>query len=97
MGVDGISPRLLRLSTPVLAEEVTKLIDYFIINHTWPLEWECSNITPVFKKQDSYKARVQRELRDSIVLFQFRLTALSKIYEKILFDQMNCVFIVNFR
>ena len=56
VGVGGLSPHLLRLSAPVLAEEVTKLINYFIANHTWPFEWKSSNITPVFKKQeDTYK------------------------------------------
>lgn len=29
VGVDGISPRLLRLSTPALAEEATNLIFFF--------------------------------------------------------------------
>ena len=78
--VDGISPRLLRLSAPVLAEEVTKLINYFIANHTWPSEWKSSNITPVFKKQeDKYKGNYRPVLI---------LTTLSNIYEKILFDQM---------
>ena len=80
VGVDRISPRLLRLSAPVLAEEVTKLINYFIANQTWPLEWKTSNITPVFKKQeDTYKGNCS-----PVSIF----TLLSKIYEKILFDQI---------
>ena len=32
VGVDGISPRILRLGSPVLAEKVTKLISFYILN-----------------------------------------------------------------
>jgi len=31
VGVDGSSPRLLRVATPVLAEEITQLINYGIL------------------------------------------------------------------
>ena len=36
VGVDGISPRLLRLSAPVMADEISKLINYLIDMGTWP-------------------------------------------------------------
>ena len=38
--VDGISPRLLRLAAPILAEEITQLIHYLIMNQSWPTEWK---------------------------------------------------------
>ena len=80
VGVDGISPHLLRLSALVLAEKVTKLINDFIANHTWPLEWKSNYITPVSKTQeDTYKGNYGPMLI---------LTILSKIYKKISFDRM---------
>ena len=84
VGVDGISPRLLRLSAPVLADEIAKLINYLIASGIWPLEWKCGNLTPVFKKaEDTYKGNYHPV---SI------LTALSKVYEKVMYDQMYAAF-----
>ena len=55
VGVDGISSRLLRLSAPV--NEITKVINFFINSQSWPQEWKCSIVNPVFKKdEDTNKA-----------------------------------------
>lgn len=35
VGVDGISPRLLRLAAPILTEEIIQLINYLIMNQSW--------------------------------------------------------------
>ena len=84
VGVDGISPRLLRLSAPVLADEIAKLINYLIASGIWPFEWKCGNLTPVFKKvEDTCKGNYHPV---SI------LTALSKVYEKVMYDQMYAAF-----
>ena len=57
VGVDGISPRILRLGSPVLAEEVTKLINFFIVNRSLPSEWKQAHLAPVFKRRiDTDKA-----------------------------------------
>ena len=37
VGCDKISQRLLRLSSPVIAEPITRLINYFITNRQWPI------------------------------------------------------------
>ena len=80
VGDDGISPRIMRLSAPVLADEVTKLINYLICTRSWRTEWKCSNITPALKKaEDIYKGNYR-----PISI----LTTLSKVYEKVLYDQM---------
>ena len=50
VGVDGISPRILRLGSPVLAEVVTKLINFCILNRSLPSEWKQAPLTPVFKR-----------------------------------------------
>lgn len=52
IGCDKISQRLLRLSSPLIAEPVTCLINYFIINRQWPTVWKSSDVVPVFKKEN---------------------------------------------
>ena len=49
VGVDGISPRILRLGSPVLPEKVTKLISFYILNRSLPSEWKQARLAPVFK------------------------------------------------
>ena len=79
VGVDGISPRILRLGSPVLAEEVTKLINFCILNRSLPSEWKQARLTPVFKRGiDTDKANYRPV---SI------LTSLSKAFEKVIYDQ----------
>ena len=38
-GAEGISSLLLRLSAPVMAEEITRLINFLIANRSWPDKW----------------------------------------------------------
>ena len=79
VGVDGISPRILRLGSPVLAEKVTKLINVCILNRSLPSEWKQARLTPVFKRGiDTDKANYRPV---SI------LTSLSKVFEKVIYDQ----------
>ena len=80
VGCDKISQRLLRLSSPVIAESLTCLINYFITTQQWPTVWKSSDIVPVFKKESATEKASYRPV--SV------LTALSKIYEKVMFDQM---------
>ena len=79
VGVDGISPRILRLGSPVLAEKVTNLINFCILNRSLPSEWKQAHLTPVFKRGvDTDKANYRPV---SI------LTSLSKVFEKVIYDQ----------
>lgn len=82
VGVDRISPRLLRLAAPILTEEITQLINYLIMNQSWPTEWKSGNLTPV-KDEDTRK---ENYCPISI------LTAISKVYEKVMFDQLYGAF-----
>ena len=75
VGEDGISPRLLRLSAPVMTEEIIRLINFLIANRSWPNEWKCGNLTPVFKKDENTRKENYRPV--SVLM------ALSKVYEKI--------------
>ena len=53
VGCDKIPQRLLRLSSPVIAEPITRLINYFITNRQWPIVWKSSDVVPVFKKESA--------------------------------------------
>ena len=62
-------------------EEIAKLINYCTIrNQTCPTEWKSSNITPVHKKAEE----TNKEKYQPISI----LTTVSKVYEKVLHDQM---------
>ena len=84
VGVDSISPRLLRLLAPVTAEEITSLINFLIANRSWPDGWKCGNLTPVFKKNEDTRKENYRPV--SV------LAALSKVYEKVMYDQLYKTF-----
>ena len=79
VGVNGISPRILRLGSPVLTEEVTKLINFCILNRSLPPAWKQARLTPVFKRGiDTDKANYHPVSM---------LNSLSKVSEKVIYDQ----------
>ena len=80
VGADGISPRLLKLSALVMTEEITRLNNFLIANCSWPDEWKCDNLTPLFKKDEE----TPKENYHPVSV----LTALSKVYQKVMYDQL---------
>ena len=84
VSADGISPHFLRLSAPVMAEEITRLINFLIANRSWPDEWKWGNLTLVFKKDEDTRKENYRPV--SV------LTALSKVYKKVMYDQLSNTF-----
>lgn len=79
-GPDLISPKVLRISAPSIAAPLTKLMNHCITSATWPSKWKRSNVSPIFKKDcDTDK----ENFRPVSVL-----TAISKILEKIKYNQM---------
>ena len=60
IGCDKISQRLLRLSSPVIAEPITRLINYFITNRQWPIV-----------RKFQYSRRIVRRIRPAIHQFLF--------------------------
>ena len=52
-GPDNITPKILKLSSLLLAVPPTKLLNHCIATSRWPDEWKLSNVTPVFKKGDA--------------------------------------------
>ena len=74
----------MRLSAPVMAEEITRLTNFLMANCSRPIEWKCGNLTPVFKKDED----TQKENYRPVLV----LTVLSKVYEKVIYDQLYNTF-----
>ena len=83
-GPDNITPKIFKLSAPALAVPMTNLLNHCIATSGWPNEWKLSNVTPVFKKGDALLVSNYRPI--SI------LTAIPKIMEKVMFDQLYDAF-----
>ena len=81
---DNISQRLLRITAPALARPLTCLLNHLINGCSWPTVWKCSNISPICKKSEETDKTNYRPVP--------LLTALSKVYERVLFDQMYGAF-----
>ena len=60
------------------------MINFLIASSSWPDEWKCSNLTPVLKKDEETRKENYRPV--SV------LTALQKIYEKVMYDQLYNTF-----
>ena len=60
------------------------MINFLIANCSWPDKWKCDNLTPVFKKDEDTRKENYRPV--SV------LTALSKVYEKVMYDQLYNTF-----
>ena len=88
-GPDNISPSLiLKLSASTIKGPLTKLLNYSLTNSTWPQEWKLSNVTPVYKKDDSSLVENYRPI--SI------LSSIPKILEKVMYDQLYDTFKTHF-
>ena len=83
-GPDNIPPKILKLSVSTIKEPLTKLINYCITESSWPLDWKRSHITPIYKKDDASSVNNYRTI--SI------LSAIPKLLEKVLFDQLYDAF-----
>ena len=80
VGYDSISQRLLRITAPAIAQPLTCLINYLITSCSWPMVWKCSNVIPIHKKSEETDQANYRPVS--------LLTALSKVFERVKFDQM---------
>ena len=83
-GCDKITPRLFKLSSPVLCEPLTNLINLSITSKIFPDALKDAEVAPIFKKDDNMNKVNFRPV--SI------LVCISKIYERIYSDQMSAFF-----
>ena len=48
-GLDGIGPRLLKLSSGVITTSITFIVKKYLETSTFPLSWKCAKVTPLYK------------------------------------------------
>ena len=75
-GHDMLHPTLLKLSAPVIALPVSKIINSSIILCSYPVRWKMGQVTPLFKKDRPVTV----------------LPILNNIYERVLSDQLSVYF-----
>ena len=83
-GYDGIQSKFWRLSGASISASLCDIFNQCIINCHFPSNMKLSEISPIFKKNDS----LMKENYRSVNI----LTALSKVFERILSDQLVCYF-----
>ncbi len=80
-GFDAMPPKLIRMGADVLCRPMTWLINQSIATSTFPDLLKCAEVSPIFKKGSTLDMKNYRPV--SV------LPCLSKIYEKVLKDQMS--------
>ena len=83
-GHDGLSPKILKLSTAALATPLTNLFNYCIRTSTLPSDSKMSNVAPIHKKDEVTDKNNHRPVSVP--------PAISKLFEKVLFDQLYASF-----
>lgn len=79
-GVDSISIKLLKLTKPSIVKPITNLINHSLVTSSFPDRLKEAQVTPLYKKNDPMLKSNYRPV--SI------LPAISKIFEKVLFNQL---------
>ena len=58
----------MRLSAPVMAEDIKRLTNFLIANRSPPNKWKCGNLTPVFEKDEDTRKEIYRPVSVLTVL-----------------------------
>ena len=83
-GVDGVSPKLLKLAAVPLAPTITTLVNQSITSSRFPNDLKKALVTPVHKKKDPLRKVNYRPV--SI------LPCISKIFEGVISDKLSAIF-----
>ena len=83
-GYDGIPPKLLKVASKELSFPVSNLVNLSIKNSHFPYNLKLAEVSPLFKAGDNFTRENYRPL--SI------LSSLSKVYERIYYDQLYSFF-----
>ena len=89
-GPDDFSPKIIKLSAPSIASPLANLFNHYICKSTPSVqsEWKMSNVTPIHKKGETTDKSNYRPV--SV------LSAISKLFEKVMFDQLYSSFTTTF-
>ena len=83
-GYDNIPAKLLRLASDELAAPLASLINKCLLSNMFPDTMKCAELGPVYKKGDNL---IKENYRPVSIL-----TAISKLYESVLNDQLSSHF-----
>ena len=86
-GVDGLDSYSIRISAEIIAQPLYHIITLCLMQCKFPADWKYSKIIPLHKKDSQLEKENYRPV--SI------LSPLSKILERIMFDQLNDYFTKN--
>ena len=79
-GIDKISCKIIKIAAPVIADSLTYIFNQVITQSPFPDEWKMARVTPMFKNG-------QRNLLENYGPISV-LLVISKIMERILYDQL---------
>ena len=79
-GIDKISCKIIKIAAPVIADSLTYIFNQVITQSSFPDEWKMARVTPIFKNG-------QRNLPENYRPISV-LPVISKIMERILYDQL---------
>ena len=84
MGIDTIPPKIIKILNDNICDNIESIVNSMIIQLLFPGQAKVSSITPVFKKDNRMEKKNCRPI--SV------LSCLSKVLEKIIFQQMGTYF-----
>ena len=84
MGIDTIPPKIIKMLNDNICDNIESIANSLITQLLFPDQAKVSSITPVFKKDDRMEKKNYRPI--SV------LSCLSKVLEKIIFQQMGAYF-----
>ena len=62
-GIDTIPPKLVKMACDIIAEPLTNLINFTLIDcHLFPLREKVATVTPIFKKDDKLSKKNYRPI-----------------------------------
>ena len=80
-GYDGISTKILKVSSPYISSPLTYLCNRMLTTGNFPLRLKFSEIKPIYKKGDKNDTSNYRPIS--------LLTSISKIFEKVIYNRMQ--------
>ena len=80
IGVDKISSKIIKIASPAISDSITHIFNESITMSLFPDEWKIARIIPLYKNGQRYVPGNYRPIS--------LLPAISKIMERILYDQL---------